>query len=481
MSSKRVLAPEYAGEDFLLTNAAARDLYHEFARDLPIIDFHCHLSPALIAENHKFRNIAELWLAGDHYKWRCMRACGVPERYITGDAPDWEKFREFARITPELLRNPIYEWIHMELRRPFGIADRLLDETTAKSIWDETGEMLQRPEFSARGIMQQFSVEIVCTTDDPADDLGHHRTIQSDRTFPILVVPTFRPDQALNVHQADRFPKWVDRLAAAADTDIHNFDSLMRALRKRAEYFASLGCRSSDQGMEEPYADDYTELEVNEAFASARAGVPIDEEAARKLRSAVLHELGLMYHELGWAMQLHLGPIRNNSSRQFMAVGPDAGFDSMSDRPMANALSRFFDRLDRDNGLTRTVVYNLNPADNEMIASMIGNFQGGGTRGKMQFGSAWWFMDQREGIQRQLNAISHLGVLSCFIGMLTDSRSFVSYVRHDYFRRILCDLLGEEMQKGLLPNDLGLVGAVVRRVCYENAKEYFQFGKEARS
>jgi glucuronate isomerase len=468
----------YITPDFMLSCRRARQLYHEHAAVLPIIDFHCHLSPALIAEDHQFRNMAEIWLAGDHYKWRAMRTNGVPERYVTGDASDWEKFEQWAQTMPAALRSPLYQWTHMELARPFGITDRLLGPDTAREIWDEANAKLQLPEFSTRGLIRQFGVEVICTTDDPCDDLQHHRQIAADTTFPVGVYPTFRPDKALLVDNPEAWNQWLDRLGAASGSDISTFDAMIGALRKRAEFFHEAGCRLSDQAFEQACESDSTPDEVAAAFAQLRAGKQPDGGALRALRFATLHELGLLYHELGWAMQIHIGPLRNNSTRMFRDLGPDAGFDSMSDAIQARALSRLLDSLDLPDRLPKTILYNLNPAWNEMLATMIGNFQDGSVRGKMQLGSAWWFMDQRDGIVRMLEAVSNMGLLSTFVGMLTDSRSFLSYPRHDYFRRTLCDVVGSDMERGLIPDDLELAAETVRKVCYFNAKEYFGFGKK---
>ena len=459
--------------DFLLTNHRAQQLYHRHAATLPIIDFHCHLSPALIAEDHRFRNIAEIWLGGDHYKWRAMRTNGVPERFITGDASDWEKFEKWAETMPAALRSPLYVWTHMELARPFGITDRLLGPDTAREIWDAANARLRQSGFTARGLIRQFDVEVICTTDDPCDDLRHHRQIAADPDFPVGVYPTFRPDKALAVDNPAAWNEWLGRLAAASDMVIATFDDMVAALRRRALVFHEAGCRLSDQAFEQACESDCTPGEVRQAFLKARAGGTPDDHDVRALRFATLHELGLLYHELGWAMQVHIGAMRNNSTRMFRALGPDAGFDSMADAPQAHALSRWLDSLDQSDRLPKTILYNLNPAWNEMLATMIGNFQDGSGRGKMQLGSAWWFMDQRDGIIRMIEAVSNMGLLSTFVGMLTDSRSFLSYPRHDYFRRVLCDVIGADMERGLIPDDMELAADTVRKVCYFNAKDYF--------
>jgi len=465
-------------EDFLLQSNAAAALYHDYARALPIIDYHCHLPPGEIAEDRRFENLTRIWLAGDHYKWRAMRAAGVDEHFITGEASDREKFDAWAATVPQTLRNPLYHWTHLELKRPFGISDRLLSPDTAEGIWEACNARLAEPGFSARGIMQQMNVVLVCTTDDPTDDLAHHAAIAADASFPIRVLPAFRPDKAMAVESPEAFNAWVDKLAEVSDTDITGFESFLEAIAKRHAFFHEQGCRLSDHGVETAYAADYTPGDVEQIFAKVRKGKKLFVGEAMLFKSAMLYESGLMDHARGWTQQFHLGALRNNSSRMFEQVGPDTGFDSMGDFEVARPLSRLLDRLDRDDRLARTIVYNLNPRDNELIATMVGNFQGGGTPGKMQFGSGWWFLDQKDGMEKQLEVLSNMGLLSRFVGMLTDSRSFLSYTRHEYFRRILCNLLGGEMEAGLLPNDIEMVGGMVRDICYDNAAEYFGFDLE---
>ena len=463
-------------ENFLLENEAARELYFRHAKDLPIIDYHCHLPPAQAAEDRRFANMAEIWLAGDHYKWRAMRSNGVSERYCTGDATDWEKFEKWAETVPYLVRNPLYHWTHLELDRPFGISDRLFGPDTAKDVWNECNEKLAQPEFSARGIMKQMKVALVCTTDDPVDDLSAHRAVNGDDGFGVKMLPTWRPDKAMAVEDPTGFNAYAERLEAAADMECPTWASFLEALRRRQQYFHEQGCRLSDHGLETPYAEDYTEAEVAAVYARARAGQPPSPEEALRFRSAMMHEFGLMNHALDWAQQIHLGPIRNNSTRMFHALGPDTGFDSVGDTPMAKALSKFLDRLDRDNQLTRTVLYTINPAANMVLSTMLGNFQDGSVAGKIQFGSGWWFNDQMAGMLEQIEVLSQTGVLSRFVGMLTDSRSFLSYPRHDYFRRILCNLLGSDVTRGLLPNEMAWLGKIVRDISYNNANRYFGFG-----
>jgi len=462
-------------DDFVLQTKAARRLYHDYAEGLPIIDYHCHLPPEQVATDHRFENLAAIWLHGDHYKWRAMRTNGVAERYCTGDASDWEKFQKWAETVPCLLRNPLYVWTHLELKRPFGIADRLLSPDTAEGIWDECNAMLARPEFSCRGIMKQMDVVLVCTTDDPTDSLEHHRAVAADSSFDIQMLPTWRPDKAMAVENAATFNTWVDKLAAAASTDIVDFDGYILALRRRHDYFHATGCRLSDHAMETAYADAYTESEINSIFLTIRSGVGLNSEEIGKFKSAMSYEFAVMNHEKGWTQQFHFGPIRNVNSRRFKALGPDTGFDSIGDSPTAHALGRFLDRLDSEDKLAKTILYNINPALNPVMVTMLGNFQDGSIPGKMQHGSAWWFLDQQSGMERQMEDLSQMGLLSRFVGMLTDSRSFLSYPRHEYFRRILCNLLGNDMEKGLIPNDFALVGQMVRDISYNNAARYFGF------
>jgi len=475
-------------ENFLLQSDAAIRLYHEYAQALPIIDYHCHLPPQDVAEDRRFGNISQIWLAGDHYKWRAMRAAGVEERFITGNASDWEKFEKWAQTAPKTLRNPLYHWTHLELRKPFGITNRLLSLDTAKSIWNDTNAKLQLPNFSARCIMQQMNVELVCTTDDPVDALEDHQKIAADRSFNIKVLPTFRPDKVLQfaallpdggriTEQSVRtYNAYLDRLAEASGLEIQSYIDLIAALQIRHNFFHENGCRLSDHGFGTFGFTIPDESLADACFRKLRLGGVIDERDALNLQSAILYQLGKMNADRNWTMQLHLGVIRNNNTRFYRQLGADSGFDSITDGSYALALSRFFDQLDREAKLPKTVVYNLNPADNAMLATMLGNFQDGAMPGKMQFGSGWWFLDQKDGMEEQMKVLSQLGLLSQFVGMLTDSRSFLSYTRHEYFRRILCNLLGGDMQAGMLPNDFDLIGNMVQDVCYRNAKRYFGFG-----
>ncbi|MDA0768326.1 MAG: glucuronate isomerase [Verrucomicrobia bacterium] len=458
-------------DDFLLETKAGRRLYHEFAVGEPIFDYHTHLPPADVARNRQFANIAEIWLEGDHYKWRGMRANGIEERLITGDAPPKEKFRAWAATVPQTLRNPLYHWTHLELKRYFDI-DTLLSEETAEAIWEETEEKLASPELSAQGILKKFNVAMVGTTDDPTDDLAHHQTI-AGLGISTKVLPTYRPDNALNVHRPELFNPWVEKLAASAGMEIANYADFVAALRKRHDFFHEQGCRVSDHGLDRAYGDFCLDAEAEAIFGAARLGKAADEAHYGMFVSNLMRLFGQWNAERGWVMQLHLGPLRNNSTRLMAKVGADAGCDSMGDVPQALGLSRFLDGLDVDDQLPRTVVYNLNPADNYVVAAMVANFQDGTLAGKLQYGSGWWFLDQKEGMEWQLNALSNLGLLSRFVGMLTDSRSFMSYPRHEYFRRVLCNLIGRDVEKGEIPDEDALVGPMIRNICYGNAARYF--------
>ncbi|MBN1910957.1 MAG: glucuronate isomerase [Pirellulales bacterium] len=462
-------------EDFLLENPTAVRLYHEYARDLPIIDYHCHLPPEQVAADHRFENLTQIWLYGDHYKWRALRAAGVAERFITGDASDWEKFQHWAAVVPKTLRNPLYHWTHMELKRPLGIDDRLLNPETAQGIWDHCNAKLAEDGFSCRGIMRRMKVVLVSTTDDPVDSLEHHAALRDDPTMEIPVLPAFRPDKAMAVENTKLFNAWVDRLAEVTSAEIQDYATFLDALRERHEFFHRMGCRISDHGVETFHAEDYTDSEIQNIFRRVRRGNELRLEESAKFKSAMLYEFALMDHEDGWTQQFHFGALRSANSRMLAALGPDTGYDSMSDPQVAQAMARFFDRLDREDRLAKTIVYNLNPIHNDLVVTMLGNFQDGITPGKMQYGSGWWFLDQKDGIERQLNSLSNQGLLSLFVGMLTDSRSFLSYTRHEYFRRILCNLLGDEMERGILPGDLDLVGQMVKDISYRNAARYFGF------
>ena len=466
---------KFIHDDFLLETPQAKQLYHGHAAELPIIDYHCHLLPSEIAEDKRWPDIAALWLGGDHYKWRAMRTAGVDERFCTGDATPWEKFAKYAETMPQLLRNPLYHWSHLELARYFGIDDRLLGPGTAQEIFDCCNEMLVQPGFSARGLMERSNVETVCTTDDPVDTLEHHRAIAADKNFKIRVLPTWRPDKALFIDRPEIFSTWLAALEKAAVMSISSLDDLLSALQKRHDFFAEHGCRLSDRGIETVWAEDCTAAEATAIFAKARAGRPVTGEEALRYKSFLLHELAVMDAAKGWTMQIHYGALRSANTRMLGKLGPDTGFDSIGDWPVASAMARHFDRLEVQGELPKTIIYNLNPRDNEVIATMLGNFQDGVTAGKMQIGSGWWFMDQLDGMTRQIEALSQLGVLARSVGMLTDSRSFLSYTRHEYFRRLLCNILGRDMQRGLIPDDLELVGDLVRDISYHNARNYFGF------
>ncbi len=458
---------------FMLQNKAGERLYNEYARDLAIIDYHCHLPPSEVAEDKVFESMTKIWLDGDHYKWRAMRANGISEKYCTGDAPDEEKFNKWAETVPHTLRNPLYHWTHMELQRPFGI-NKLLDPSTASEIYNNCNEMLRTRDFSARNIMRNMNVRLVCTTDDPADSLEHHIRIRNDG-FEIKVLPTFRADKSMAVENPETYNKYLDTLEQASGISISEFDDLMAALKSRHDFFHEQGCLLSDHGLETFYAADYTQAEVTQIFRTVRSGKPLTGEMILKFKSAMLYELALMDHEKGWTQQFHIGALRNNSTRKFRQLGADKGFDSIGDLPVAQSMSKFLDRLDMENRLAKTILYNLNPADNAVMATMAGNFNDGSTPGKMQFGSGWWFLDQKDGMEDQINTLSNMGLLSRFVGMLTDSRSLLSYPRHDYFRRILCNLLGNDIEKGEIPADYDLVGSMVKNICYHNAREYFGF------
>ncbi len=463
--------PKFLDENFLLTGKTAQRLYHEFAADMPVIDYHCHLPPDQIAGDILFDNMTRAWLYGDHYKWRAMRANGVSEGYCTGGRSDVEKFEKWAETVPYTLRNPLYHWTHLELQRYFGIKE-LLSPVTAASIYGLCNEKLQTPEYSVRQLLRKMKVEVVCTTDDPVDSLEHHQMIRQ-AGGDLRVCPAFRPDKAMNAQDAAAFNAYAARLEEAADMTIGSFEQYLEALKKRHDFFGQMGCTVSDHGLDQLYADEYTGSELENIFRKLRSGKNPDLAESRKFKSAMLFELAIWDWEKNWVQQFHLGGLRNNNSRALRTLGPDTGWDSIGDLPQGKALSAFLDRLDDQDRLARTILYNLNPADNELMAAMTGNFNDGTAVGKVQYGAAWWFMDQKDGMTRQLNALSNLGLLSRFVGMLTDSRSFLSFPRHEYFRRILCNLFGEEVEKGELPDDIGWIGKIIKDICYYNAKDYF--------
>jgi glucuronate isomerase len=465
----------FLDENFLLQTDTAIELFHEHAKSQPVIDYHNHLPPDQVADNHRFRSLTEIWLEGDHYKWRAMRADGVQERFCTGDASDWEKFEAWARTVPHTLRNPLYHWTHMELKFPFGVRDKLLGPDTAREIFDSCNTLLAQDDFTTQGLLRKYNVLVVCTTDDPVDSLEPHlKHARNPKNFTRLY-PTWRPDKALAVHDLPTWNRWVGRLEAASNSSIATLSQFMDALKKRHDFFHQSGCTASDHGLDVLWAAPYTQAEVEGAFAKARAGQALAPEEIEKFRSALLHDFAVMDHARGWVQQYHLGALRNNSSRALRTLGADTGFDSIGDFPQAVSLARFLDRLDSSNQLAKTIVYNLNPADNEAFATVVGNFQDGSAPGKMQYGSAWWFLDQLDGMARQINALSNMGLLSRFVGMLTDSRSFLSYSRHEYFRRLLCNMIGNDVEAGLLPRDRPLLETLVKDVCFRNARQYFGF------
>lgn len=464
---------KFMDENFLLQTETAQKLYHEHAAKMPIFDYHCHVPPKEIAEDKQFENITQIWLYGDHYKWRAMRANGVNERFCTGDASDWEKFEKWAETVPNTLRNPLYHWTHLELKLFFGI-DKLLNPSTAKEIWDECNAKLQTPEYSVRNIIRKANVHTICTTDDPVDSLEYHRQIKADN-FEVAVLPAWRPDKAMAVENTSAFNRYADQLAEVSGISTGNFSDFMDALEKRHQFFHENGCRLSDHGLETIVAEEFTEEEIGKIFQKIRSGTDLGKMEIAKFKSCMLIQFGLMDHSRGWTQQFHLGALRNNNTRLFNALGPDTGFDSIGDFEIGRPLSRFLDKLDMENKLTKTILYNLNPRDNELFATMIGNFQDGSVPGKMQFGSGWWFLDQKDGMEKQINALSNMGLLSRFVGMLTDSRSFLSYSRHEYFRRTLCNLIGNDVENGEIPNDMELLGQMVENICFNNAKEYFNF------
>jgi glucuronate isomerase len=458
-------------EDFLLQTKTARRLYHEYAEKMPIYDYHCHLSAKLIADDYMFNNFTEAWLAGDHYKWRAMRANGVDERFITGDANDSEKFEKWAETVPFTLRNPLYHWTHLELKRYFGI-NELLSGDNAKETFDACSTMLRSSEFSVRNLLAKMNVKLVCTTESPLDTLEHHKKIK-DAGIGTKVYAAFRPDRALATENPPALNEFIDKLGEFCNTDITNFDSYLEALNSRHTYFHDNGCRLSDFGLETAYAEQYTAGEVEKIFEKIRTGGLLQPEEHLKFKSAVLFELARMDAVASWVMQLHLGALRNTNSRMLNELGPDTGFDSIGDFEIARPLARFLDKLNNAGKLPKTILYNLNPKDNAVIAAMTGNFQNGSCPGKIQYGPAWWFLDQKDGIENQIEMLSNMGLLSRFIGMTTDSRSFLSFPRHEYFRRVLCNVLGNDMEAGLLPNDMGLIGSTVEAVCFDNAQNYF--------
>nr|WP_321357315.1 glucuronate isomerase [uncultured Draconibacterium sp.] len=464
---------QFMDKDFLLQTDVAKELYHNHAAKMPIFDYHCHINPQEIAEDKEYENITQLWLYGDHYKWRGMRTNGVDEKYCTGNASDWEKFEKWAETVPHTLRNPLFHWTHLELKKFFGI-DKVLSPATAREIWEECNAKLQTPEYSCRGIIKMANVHTICTTDDPVDSLEYHRAIKADG-FETNVLPAWRPDKAMAVENAASYNEYLSELEEAANLNINSFGDLMDALDDRHEFFHLNGCRLSDHGVETVLAEDYTEAEIEKIFSKVRKGGTLTKEEVVKFQSCMLYEFGIMDHSRSWTQQFHIGALRNNNTRLFKKLGPDTGFDSIGDFDIARPLSRLLDRLDMENKLSKTILYNLNPRDNELMATMIGNFQDGSVPGKMQYGSGWWFLDQKDGMEKQMQALSSLGLLSRFVGMLTDSRSYLSYTRHEYFRRTLCNLLGNDVENGEIPYDMELLGSMIENICFNNAKAYFNF------
>lgn len=469
------MSTPYIGNDFLLQNKTARQLYNRYAADQPIIDYHCHLPPSEVYEDVNYRNLTHIWLDGDHYKWRAMRTCGVDEKLITGDASDKEKFLAWAEVVPKTLRNPLYHWTHMELRNPFGITDRLLNGETAESIWEECNVMLQDPDFSARNLLKRNRVTVIATTDDPTDSLEHHKKLRLESDPGFSMVPTFRPDRGMEVENGEEFREWVGKLEQSADTNISDYQDFLDALDSRHDLFHELGCRASDHGIEEPVAEPFTDKQVSKIFSNVMRGKTPSESDVRVFKSAFMYNCGVLDHSRGWVYQMHIGALRNNNSRMFDKIGRDSGFDSIGDFDMARPLSRMLDRLDSSDQLPKIVLYNNNPRDTELFTTMTGNFQDGTVPGKLQHGPPWWFLDQKDGIEEHLKSISNMGILSEFIGMTTDSRSFLSFARHDYYRRILCNVLGEDLEKGLIPDDPELAGGMVEKICYDNPRNFFGY------
>ncbi len=468
----------FMDENFLLQTETAQKLYHEHAAKMPIIDYHCHLIPKMVADDHKFKSITEIWLGGDHYKWRAMRSNGVEERFCTGaDTTDWEKFQKWAETVPYTFRNPLYHWTHLELKTAFGI-DKLLNPETAREIFDECNDkLLNDPSMTARGLMRRYNVETVCTTDDPVDTLEYHKQVK-DSGFEIKMLPTWRPDKAMAVENPAEFRAYVEKLAEVSGVNICKFNDMIDALRKRHEFFEEMGCRLSDHGIEEFYAEDYTDAEIEAIFDKVYGGKELTKEEILKFKSAMMIIFGEMDYESGWTQQFHYGAIRNNNTKMFKLLGPDTGFDSIGEFTTAKACAKYLDTLNTRGKLAKTILYNLNPCANEVLATMLGNFQDGSVAGKIQFGSGWWFLDQKDGMQKQMNALSLLGLLSRFVGMLTDSRSFLSYPRHEYFRRTLCNLVGSDVENGEIPYtgyEEKRVNQMIEDICYNNAKNYFKF------
>ncbi|MGN6399011.1 MAG: glucuronate isomerase [Flavisolibacter sp.] len=470
---------KFLDENFLLENKTAQQLYYAYAKDMPIIDYHCHLPPDQIAADINFENLTQVWLYGDHYKWRAMRTNGVDESYCTGHKPDADKFQKWAETVPYTLRNPLYHWTHLELQRYFNVHE-LLNGDSAQRIYEECTTKLQTPGYSVRNLLRKMNVKVVCTTDDPTDSLEHHQKLKDDG-FEVRILPAYRPDKALSVDDAAAFNNYLSKLEAVSNIGIASYSDYLSALKNRHDFFASMDCSVSDHGLEQIYAEEYTQAEIENSFHKIRSGKELSLHERLKFKSAMLEIFAVWDYEKGWVQQYHLGALRNNNSRMMRQLGPDTGWDSIGDFSQGRALAKFLDRLDKNNQLAKTILYNLNPADNELIATMAGNFNDGSVPGKIQYGSSWWFLDQKDGIIKQMNALSNMGLLSRFVGMLTDSRSFLSYPRHEYFRRILCNLFGTEIENGELPNDLQWTGKIVQDICYRNASHYFNWKEVAQT
>lgn len=463
----------FLSENFLLQTETARRLYHDYAKGQPIFDYHCHLPVEEIAGDKQFSNLTQIWLKGDHYKWRAMRANGVDEEFITGSASDYEKFLAWAGTVPKTLRNPLYHWTHLELKNPFKIEGVLLNGETAEDVYCRCNDMLGSPEFSACGLLKQMDVKVLCTTDDPVDNLEHHKIIAEGNFCSTKVLPAFRPDRAMAIEEPESYNNYLELLGEVADVSISTYDDLLDALRLRHDYFHSNGCRLSDHGLEQPYFKEFSTKSVRQVFSKIRDGKLLAEGEIKQFKTSILLDLARMDADKNWTQQFHFGALRNTNDGAMKTLGPDTGYDSIGDFEIGRPLARFFNVLVTENKLAKTIVYNVNPRDNELLATMIGNYQDGSIPGKMQFGSGWWFNDQKDGMERQINALSNMGLLSRFVGMLTDSRSFLSYPRHEYFRRILCNLFGRDVENGELPNDIELLGATIRDICYDNAEKYF--------
>lgn len=462
---------KFMDENFLLMTETAQKLYHNYAKNLPIFDYHCHLSPKEIAENKRFKNITEIWLGGDHYKWRAMRSNGISEEYITGNASDYEKFKAWARTVPYCLGNPLYHWSHLELKRYFDM-DIIINEDTADEIWEEANKIINGEDFTTKELIKKFNVKVICTTDDAIDTLEYHKKIREDEDFPSTVVPTFRPDKGLNI-QNKGFTEWVFRLSEISGINIKTYDDFIEALYSRVNYFHELGCRLSDHALDEIFFCEASDRELDVIFKKAISGQELSDKEIEKYKTMTMVKLAKKFNDLNWTMQLHIGALRNNNTIMFKKLGPDTGFDSIGDENIAKPLSKLLDKISTEYGLPKTILYSLNAKDNDVLGTMIGNFQDGELPGKLQFGTAWWFNDQKDGMEKQMISLANLGLLSRFVGMVTDSRSFLSFTRHEYFRRVLCNLIGKWAENGEVPYDMDLLGNLVQNICFNNAKNYF--------